>query len=190
VKEIRDKSMEQWAGLEVGSGLGIRLHGKKRVFAYDSQAGFALDIFHELEAIRAEYAGIDPELLIAWAEDYATTCCDDGECDSKSPPELVGNCAATCSHDSEYKICNDRKLRAWRFRFATAPPLSKASLSTWASAGRELCREWCNGGWNDFHWPACVKAKIGTFTDENGHLCDPAKAVRDKIQEGLRGLIP
>jgi hypothetical protein len=150
MEEIRKADFTQAARLEIGRAAGIRLEGK-RGMNYTQQTGFALGVFHELEAVRRNPG---PHL------------------------DLAG-------------IYADLELKQdWRNIAAVLLPLSKTTLSAWADAGRELCREWCQGDWQSFPWPDFVDVKAQSVTDENGHECGIENAVREKIRQGLEKLLP
>jgi len=157
ILEKRKADIERVEALEIGSGLGIRLEGK-RVFSYNAQTGFALDVFRELEAIRT-----NPTRHFHPADEH---------------PELAAPGVLTA----------EQSKRTWRNLAAALEPLSKDSLPAWADAGREFYRDECQDDWSRFPWPDCVKGKIGSITDVNGNECGGAKAVRDKIEEGLKKL--
>ena len=165
IQEIRESTLGKIAKdgegqvSRLGIGSAIGIRLEgKRGFSPHEQTGFALDVFNELEAIRKA-----PARHLHAADEH---------------PELAAP-----------GILNaEQSKRTWRNLAAVLPPLSKESVSVWADAGRELSREWCEGDWSRFPWPDCVKGKIGTVTDENGNECGGAKAVRDKIAEGLKNL--
>jgi hypothetical protein len=80
--------------------------------------------------------------------------------------------------------------QTWQNLAAMLPPLEKSSITAWADAGRELCREWCENDWSRFPWPDCAQVKAASLTDENGNETGFPSAVREKIRQGFEKLIP
>jgi hypothetical protein len=160
VQEIRAGQLRRFDKLEVGGGLGIRLEGKRRGFSYDEQTGFAHNLFQELEAIRR-----DPGKHLHAADIH---------------PELAVPGVLT----------DEQSKRDWRNLAALLLPLSQGSLKDWEKAGLELCRDDCMGDWSRFPWPDCIEGKAAKDTDGNGTLRTTESAVKGKISDGLKNLIP
>jgi hypothetical protein len=157
ILEKRKADIERVEALEIGSGLGIRLEGK-RVFSYNAQTGFALDVFRELEAIRK-----NPTRHFHPADEH---------------PELAAPGVLTA----------EQSKRTWRNLAAVLPPLTKDSLDVWLAAGVELCRDDCGGDFDAFSWPSCILAKIGADSDGNGTFRTAESAVIEKLRRGLQAL--
>lgn len=166
VEEIRKGEVEAWNRLGVGSAIGIRLEGSRRRMEWQHATGFALDIFHELDAIRQapgphhHPADVFPEL------------------------------------DGEEMMTKEQARRSWSNLAAKLPPLTKDSLTEWTTAGLALCREWCTDphgvvDWNSFPWPEFITEKAASTKDkDNGHLCGIESAIREKIRQGFEKLLP
>jgi hypothetical protein len=184
IQEIRDADFSKLETLEIGSAIGIRLIGK-RGMSYAEQTGFALDVFSELDAIRRH-----PEEHRHITTDF---------------PKLASRGALTPAQNH----------RTWRHLAAELAPLAKDSLSAWILAGMEYCRDLCrnkpepcqwghrtgkNGleiipedmavDWSKFPWPATLTSKVGIDPSGDGWIRTEESAIRQKISEGLKALIP
>lgn len=78
----------------------------------------------------------------------------------------------------------------WRDRAALLQPLSCESLPAWADLALEVFIEWRMDDLTETPLPAGAQSKVGRDTDGNGSLRTPESAIRDKISEGLKLLIP
>lgn len=169
ISEIRKKVQSQTDNLGVGSSLSMRIVGTARGFNYNSQTGFAYDLFNRIEEVR-----LNP---------------DDHFHITKNHPELV-----------EDGILTESQMRfTWQNLAAMLPLLSLDSLDLWVAACIELCREDCEGIWEDFPWSECVISRLITNkkkaleeqkgADGSGNEKSTKIAVNEKISEGLKSLI-
>jgi hypothetical protein len=165
ISEIRKDALAQTAGLNVGILLGVRLPGKAREFSYNSQTGFALDIFLRLEEVRLNPA----------SHFHITKAFPDLLKDDALPEYTWQNLAAELlplSTDSlplwiaaGVELCRDECQDDWdTFPW---PEIVKNRLTT----NRKKAPEKQKGA------------------DGQGNERSCKSAVRDKIQEGLKLLI-
>jgi hypothetical protein len=126
---------------------------------YGSQAGFALDIFGELESIRKNAsrhlhpADVHQEL--------------------NEPGVLL----------------EEQKKRSWKNLAALLTPFEKDTLEEWAAVSLEYCRDICGGNWEAFPWPSFILEKAGKDPSGDGSLRTTESAIRGKIKDGLKSLI-
>ena len=161
ISEIRKKARSQTDNLGVGSSLSMRIVGTARGFNYNSQTGFAYDLFNRIEEVR-----LNP---------------DDHFHITKNHPEWLEDGVLTES----------QMRSTWQKIAADLPPLSIESHERWFDACMMLCGEDCEGDWEDFPWPKCVTSKQDAKPkDGDGSRRWMHRLVIDEISKGLKMLIP
>lgn len=161
IQEERETTLASIEKLEIGADIGVRLEGKKRSIDYTGQTGFALDIFHRLDRIRR-----NPQPWHFHPADIH--------------PEL----------NAPGILLPEQARRTWENLAAQLPSLKKESLAKWHTAALELCRDDCQDNFDRFPWPSFIQSKIGSSTDGDGGQRKAESAVKGKILEGLKSLIP
>lgn len=160
IKEIRESDMKRAEMLEVGSAIGIKLAGKNRGFSHNQHTGFAHDLFASLDTIRR-----NPSCHLHPADLH---------------PELAEPGVLT----------KEQLKRNWRNLAALLDQLSAENLDAWTEAAFELCQEYCMDDWNRFPWPECVNLKAAETQELTDNPRGFKSAVKTKIKNGLKSLIP
>ncbi len=156
VKEIREASLARLEKIEVGSAIGIQLVRKNRGVSYNQQAGFALDVILQLEAIR------------------------------KNPAEHIHIADLNTDFNAPGILTEEQSKRTWRNLAALLLPFTEDTAEQWLAAGVELCLDDCQDDWEAFPWPACVMDKVGKDTDGNGTIRTAKSAVLEKLKAGFK----